>query len=84
MKYLDLTFPSPEENLACDEALIDQCEVLGGPGVLRFWESQRYFVVVGYSNRNASEVNLEACRLEGILCSDDAPVSEPFFRDPVA
>ncbi|MCF7762558.1 MAG: lipoate--protein ligase family protein [Verrucomicrobia bacterium] len=66
MKYLDLTFPSPEENLACDEALIDQCEVLGGPGVLRFWESQRYFVVVGYSNRNASEVNLEACRLEGI------------------
>jgi lipoate---protein ligase len=66
MKYLDLTFPSPEENLACDEALLDQCEVLGGPGVLRFWESQRYFVVVGYSNRNAAEVNLEACQLQGI------------------
>jgi lipoate-protein ligase A len=26
MKHLDLTLPSPAENLACDEALLDSCE----------------------------------------------------------
>ena len=61
MKYLDLTFPSPAENLACDEALLDWCEADGGSEVLRFWESQKYFVVVGYANKVASEVYVAAC-----------------------
>ena len=30
MKYLDLTLPSPEENLACDEALLDACDLENG------------------------------------------------------
>lgn len=61
MKYLDLTFPTPAENLACDEALLDFCEETGAPEVLRFWESPDYFVVVGYANRIADEVNVPAC-----------------------
>lgn len=61
MKYLDLTLPTPAENLACDEALLDWCEESGGPEILRFWESQEYFVVVGYANKVASEVNVVAC-----------------------
>ena len=60
MNYLDLTFPTPEENLACDEALLDWCEAGDGPEVLRFWEPQQHFVVVGYSNRVEREVNVEA------------------------
>src|SRR2546422_3154717 len=62
MHLLDLTFPTPAENLACDEALLDLCEQGGAGEVLRFWEPREYFVVVGYANKVASEVNLAACR----------------------
>lgn len=61
MKYLDLTLPTPAENLACDEALLDWCEETGAPEVLRFWESPECFVVVGYANKVANEVNEAAC-----------------------
>src|SRR2546427_109776 len=66
VKYLDLTFPTPAENLACDEALLDWSDAGEGPEVLRFWEPQQHFVVVGYSNRVAREVNVEECRESGI------------------
>jgi lipoate-protein ligase A len=62
LNWLDHTFPTPEENLACDEALLDGCDERDGPEVLRFWESQEHFVVVGYSNRVEREVDVEACR----------------------
>ena len=66
MKLFDLTFPTAEENLACDEALLDGCDAGAGPAVLRFWEPQQHFVVVGYSNRVEREVNVAACRGRGI------------------
>jgi len=66
MNYLDLTFPAPAENLACDEALLDWCDAGDGPEVLRFWEPQRHFVVVGYSNKVACEVNVEVSQELGI------------------
>jgi len=66
MKLLDLTLPSPAENLACDEALLDVCETGSGEEVLRFWESPEYFVVVGYANRAGTEVNLAVCETKGI------------------
>lgn len=70
MNYCDLTLSSPEENLACDEALLDlaeeQLEMKPGSGafggILRFWESTRYFVALGYGKEMAKEVNLEFCR----------------------
>ena len=62
VNYLDLTFPTPAENLACDEALLDWCDEGDGLEVLRFWEPQQHFVVVGYSNRVEREVNVKACR----------------------
>jgi lipoate-protein ligase A len=65
MKYLDRTLPTPEENLACDEALLEACEAAGGGGVLRFFESPVHFVVLGYGNRTAAEVKLEACAATG-------------------
>jgi lipoate-protein ligase A len=64
MKCLDLTLPTPTANLACDEALLDACEAAAGGEVLRFWEPRDYFVVVGYSNHVALEVNTAACRRE--------------------
>lgn len=65
MKLLDLTFPSPAENLACEEALLDWCDE-SGEQVLRFWEPATPFVVVGYANKIASEVNTAACAAAGI------------------
>ena len=66
MRHLDLTFPSPAENLACDEALLDWCESGEGVECLRFWESPEPFVVVGYANKVASEVNVTACEARKI------------------
>lgn len=66
MKVLDLTLPSPAANLACEEALLDAAEAGEGCEVLRFWESPDYFVVVGYANKIAEEVNAAACQARGI------------------
>ncbi len=66
MKCLDLSLPTPEERLACDEALLGQCEAGGGPEVLCFWESPTHFVVLGYANKVATEVNQQACASLGI------------------
>lgn len=66
MNELDLTLPTPAENLACEEALLDAAEANDGPSLLRFWESTQPFVVVGYANKVAEEVNIEACRAMGI------------------
>jgi lipoate-protein ligase A len=66
VQVLDLTLPTPAENLACDEALLDWCEAEGQREVLRFWESDSHFVVVGYGNRVAEEVDVQACERDGI------------------
>jgi len=66
MTWFDLTLPTPAENLAFDEALLDGAESGAGGESLRFWESADYFVVVGYANRIASEVNVPACEAEGV------------------
>ena len=66
MIYLDLTLPSPEENLACDEALLDAAEEDGAAEVLRFWEPAQYFAVLGFSNKIAQEINTGACASLGV------------------
>jgi lipoate---protein ligase len=66
MKQFDLTLPSPAENLAADEVLLDECEAGGGGEILRFWEPREHFVVVGYANKIATEVNVAACEAKRI------------------
>ena len=66
MHLCDLTLRSPAENLAADEALLDFCEAGRAHELLRFWEPAGYFVVVGYANKLAAEVNLPFCRGQGI------------------
>src|ERR1043166_119683 len=65
MKSLNLTFSDPARNLACDEAILRFCEE-GEDGILRIWQPESYFVVLGYSNRMAQEVNVAACEENGI------------------
>ncbi len=66
MKYIDLTLPTPPENLACDEALIDLCEDGYDDEILRYWQPSEYFVVLGYSNKIRSEVNLPSCLADNV------------------
>jgi len=66
MKYLDQTLPTPEENVARDEQLLDAAESGDSGAVLRVWESPEPFVVVGYSQKFANEANLPACERRGI------------------
>src|SRR5690349_6350846 len=66
MQFLYLTLPPPEENLACDEALLEFCEKGCHEGLLRFWEPDRHFVVLGYANKASTEANLPACE-DGLI-----------------
>ncbi|MGH7990666.1 MAG: lipoate--protein ligase family protein, partial [Limisphaerales bacterium] len=66
MQLLDLSFSSPAENLACDEALLEWREENNGEEILRFWESPETFVVVGYANKIATEVNVANCEAKKI------------------
>lgn len=67
MKLLELTLPTPAENLALDEALLDAAEARElADEVLRLWEPAGPMVVVGRSSRVAEEVNLEACRAASV------------------
>jgi lipoate-protein ligase A len=66
MQVVDFTCAKPAENIALDEALLDEAEENDGPEVLRFWESPGFFVVIGSSNRVSAEVNLDACKADGV------------------
>jgi lipoate---protein ligase len=67
MRYLDLTLPTAAENLALDEALLEEAEALGRPmETLRFWEADRPVVIIGRSSQLAREVRTDACRQLGI------------------
>ncbi|MCI0744115.1 MAG: lipoate--protein ligase family protein [Verrucomicrobia subdivision 3 bacterium] len=66
MQWLDLTLPTPAENLACDEALLDLCETGEMDEAVRFWESTAHVIVVGYGNRVEVEVDTAACRAANI------------------
>lgn len=61
MLLFNQSFLSPAENLACDEALLDACDLSDSPGYLRFWESQTCFVVLGYAKKLQDEVFAERC-----------------------
>jgi len=67
MHLLDLTLDTLAENLALDEALLDEAEAgEHTAGVLRVWESPFYAVVLGRSSPAEVEVNLAACAQEQV------------------
>ena len=62
MRLLDLTLNDPAENLALDEALLEQAESQTDVvEVLRFWEPRHPVVVLGRSSPLEQEVNLDYC-----------------------
>ena len=66
MHFLDLTLPTPEENLALDEALLLDAEDGIGGEVLRLWEAHRLAVVLGSGGKLSEDVDDDACRADGV------------------
>lgn len=68
MRLLRIGYATPDENLACDEWLLDRCsrELLPGSGVLRLWESSVPFAVLGFSNHAELELHLDNCTRDKI------------------
>lgn len=66
MHLLDVTLPTPAENLALDEALLLEAEAGRGGEMLRLWEWPTPAVVLGAGCRLAEEVHESRCRDDGV------------------
>jgi lipoate-protein ligase A len=66
MRRLDLTLPGVAANLALDEALLQEVEEEGLPPVVRLWELPEPAVVLGASSRLHEDVDVAACRADGV------------------
>ena len=63
MQCLELTLPGAAENLALDEALLEEAETAPRPTeTLRLWEPRSPSVVLGRSSQIDIEVRRDACR----------------------
>ncbi|MFZ5831124.1 MAG: lipoate--protein ligase family protein [Planctomycetota bacterium] len=67
MPLLNLTLCTYEENLALDEALLEEAEVAEAPReVLRLWQPVSYGVVLGRSSMLHEEVHADRCAARGV------------------
>jgi lipoate-protein ligase A len=66
-RWLTSCFESVEQQLALDEALLEETEDgLRQERTVRTWMADEFVVVVGSSSRLETEVNLVACRTAGV------------------
>ncbi len=68
MLLKDISLPTPEENILYDEVLLHLAEEGKAGEVLRFWESQQMFVVLGRIGKVQEDVKIDA------VCEDSIPV----------
>lgn len=67
MQYFEVTLPSVAENLALDEALLEQAQASpAGTESLRIWQADSPFVVLGRSSRVADEIQSPAAQQPAI------------------
>ena len=62
----DISFLTPEENLLFDDVLLYLAEQGQSGEVVRFWECQQYFIVLGKISDAQKDIEWEAVRREGI------------------
>ena len=58
MLLKDISFPTPQENIAFDEGLLAQAENNETQECLRFWESPTIFIVLGRIGSQEEDINL--------------------------
>ena len=66
MKFIDSTLPTPQENVAFDEALILLAEKGQVPETLRLWDATQPFVVLGRGSKAKEEVQLEKAECDRV------------------
>lgn len=66
MRFLSLTLPTVEENLACDEALLLEAEAGTAGECLRLWEWPFRAVILGAAGIVRDDVREEACEEDDI------------------
>lgn len=57
MQFRDISFPTPQENIAFDDVLLQMAQKHEAGEYLRFWESPEIFVVMGLTGRADIDVN---------------------------
>ncbi len=57
MQFRDISFPTPQENIAFDEVLLQMAEKHEAGEYLRFWESPGIFIVLGRIGRAEIDIN---------------------------
>jgi len=57
MQLRDISFSTPQENIAFDEVLLRMAEKHEAGEYLRFWESSKVFIVLGRIGREQADVN---------------------------
>ncbi len=62
----DRTLPSVAEDLALDEAFLIEADSGRGPALVRFWERSTHAIVLGASRRIREDVDVDACRADGV------------------
>ena len=66
MRLLEISYDEPARNLALDEVLLEGVSAGTAPDTLRLWESPRYFVVIGSSQKVGAEANEFNCLRDGV------------------
>jgi lipoate-protein ligase A len=62
----DVTLSTVMEDLALDEAMLIEADEGRGPPLVRFWEPHDYAVILGASCRLRNDVQVDACRADGV------------------
>jgi lipoate-protein ligase A len=66
MKIEDISFPTAIENILYDKILLESAEANLSGEVLRFWEAERSFIVLGKTSKLEEDVNIDAARKDDI------------------
>jgi len=64
----DISFRTPQENILFDDVLFSLAEQGFCPQTLRFWESQKSFIVLGKISKPEDDINIEQ------VCKDNIPI----------
>ena len=66
MMVRDISFPTAMENILYDKMLLESAEAGLSGEAIRFWEAEKFFIVLGKISKLQEDVNIEAARKDNI------------------